>query len=536
MKSQSIETSDSQKEHDMTILYRQIIEQIGENPQRQGLIKTPRRASDAMKFMTQGYKQNIKILLNNAIFDSDSDDIVIVRDIEFYSLCLPSRQLVDAVGGQKRAADVQVGTELYTLHEGQRTTTQVVSKQSRKTRELAELTPRRSDGTDGTTIRLTPEHPVMTPEGWREAGELRPGDCVEFTPPRQVNQKRYSIQEGYELGYVLGAIGSDASIQDARRISLCVREKEFAQRFAQTFAAAFKGTHPQVEAIRVPSGFLQREIEMFRVRIVSSYIARILLNWFGCLGSQKKTKSFRFPQIVRRSQTMMQGFLDGYIDGDGYSSGSGRIIISANHQFMNELGEVIEARPVKKSDGIWQMYVSNRWAQAGWYGRHGFSPEVVPYELKDSLFVELAEVRHRTATGRKPFTVYSFKCEPYPTFCVSGILTHNCEHHILPFFGKCHVGYIPNGKIIGLSKIPRIVDMFARRLQVQERLTHQIAHALNEALEPLGIAVVMEAQHMCMMIRGVQKQNSRAITSAVLGVFRDDPSTKAEWMSLLQIS
>jgi GTP cyclohydrolase I len=111
-----------------------------------------------------------------------------------------------------------------------------------------------------------------------------------------------------------------------------------------------------------------------------------------------------------------------------------------------------------------------------------------------------------------------------------------CEHHILPFFGKCHVGYIPNGKIIGLSKIPRIVDMYARRLQVQERLTHQIAHALNQALNPLGIAVVMEAQHMCMMIRGVQKQNSKAITSSVLGVFRDDPSTKAEWMSLLQIS
>jgi GTP cyclohydrolase I len=111
-----------------------------------------------------------------------------------------------------------------------------------------------------------------------------------------------------------------------------------------------------------------------------------------------------------------------------------------------------------------------------------------------------------------------------------------CEHHILPFFGKCHVGYIPNGKIIGLSKIPRIVDMFARRLQVQERLTHQIAHALNEALKPLGVAVVMEAQHMCMMIRGVQKQNSKAITSSVLGVFRDDSSTKAEWMSLLQIS
>jgi len=111
-----------------------------------------------------------------------------------------------------------------------------------------------------------------------------------------------------------------------------------------------------------------------------------------------------------------------------------------------------------------------------------------------------------------------------------------CEHHILPFFGKCHVGYIPDGKIIGLSKISRIVDMYARRLQVQERLTHQIASELNEALNPLGTAVVIEAQHMCMMIRGVQKQSSKAITSAVLGVFRDDPSTKAEWMSLLQVS
>ena len=111
-----------------------------------------------------------------------------------------------------------------------------------------------------------------------------------------------------------------------------------------------------------------------------------------------------------------------------------------------------------------------------------------------------------------------------------------CEHHLLPIFGKCHVAYIPDGKIIGLSKIPRLVDMFARRLQVQERLTYQIARALQNALNPLGVAVVMEAQHMCMMIRGVQKQNSRAITSSVLGIFRDDPSTKAEWMSLLQIS
>ena len=97
-----------------------------------------------------------------------------------------------------------------------------------------------------------------------------------------------------------------------------------------------------------------------------------------------------------------------------------------------------------------------------------------------------------------------------------------CEHHMLPFYGRAHVAYIPNGKIVGLSKIPRIVDVFARRLQVQERLTQQIAETLNEALEPAGVGVVIEARHMCMMMRGVEKQNSVATTSAMLGEFHDD--------------
>ena len=104
-----------------------------------------------------------------------------------------------------------------------------------------------------------------------------------------------------------------------------------------------------------------------------------------------------------------------------------------------------------------------------------------------------------------------------------------CEHHILPFFGKCHVGYIPNKRIVGLSKVPRVIDMFARRLQVQERLTHQVAQAINEVLQPQGIAVVMEAQHMCMMIRGVEKQRSSTFTNVMLGAFREEDSTRAEF-------
>jgi GTP cyclohydrolase I len=109
-----------------------------------------------------------------------------------------------------------------------------------------------------------------------------------------------------------------------------------------------------------------------------------------------------------------------------------------------------------------------------------------------------------------------------------------CEHHLLPFYGRCHVGYLPNGKIVGLSKIARLVDMFARRLQVQERLTHQIAHALEEAIQPRGVAVVMEAHHLCMMARGVEKQSSSMVTSAVLGAFRNDRGPRAEFMQLVR--
>ena len=108
-----------------------------------------------------------------------------------------------------------------------------------------------------------------------------------------------------------------------------------------------------------------------------------------------------------------------------------------------------------------------------------------------------------------------------------------CEHHLLPFFGKCHVAYIPNKRVVGLSKIPRLVNMFARRFQIQERLTNQIARAIEEEINPQGVGVIVEARHLCMVMRGVEKQNSQTVTSAMLGVFRDIKQTRDEFLSLV---
>ncbi len=109
-----------------------------------------------------------------------------------------------------------------------------------------------------------------------------------------------------------------------------------------------------------------------------------------------------------------------------------------------------------------------------------------------------------------------------------------CEHHLLPFFGKAHIAYVPNGKVIGLSKIPRLVDVFARRLQVQERLTRQVGEAIQDAINPQGVAVILEAQHLCMMMRGVEKQRSSTVTSAMFGVFKSQLQTRNEFLSLVR--
>ncbi len=127
-----------------------------------------------------------------------------------------------------------------------------------------------------------------------------------------------------------------------------------------------------------------------------------------------------------------------------------------------------------------------------------------------------------------------FKQETTSMVVVKDIEVYSlCEHHLLPFFGRCHIGYIPRGKIFGISKLARLVDMFSRRLQIQERLTEQIAYAIKDSINADGVGVMIEARHLCMMMRGVEKQNSSFVTSSVLGVFRSNPATREEFMSII---
>ena len=178
-------------------------------------------------------------------------------------------------------------------------------------------------------------------------------------------------------------------------------------------------------------------------------------------------------------------------------------VLADNYRkIIEDLGEDVSREGLEKTP--------ERVAKAMQYLTHGY--ELDPLEiLKSAMFTE----DHRQMIVVKDIEVYSM-----------------CEHHMLPFFGKAHVAYIPNGKIVGLSKIPRIVDAFARRMQVQERLTDQIKDCIQEALEPLGVAVVIEAQHMCMQMRGVEKQHSITTTSDFTGVF-EKAKTREEFISLI---
>jgi GTP cyclohydrolase I len=328
-------------------------------------------------------------------------------------------------------------------------------------------------------------------------------------------------------------------VQDGRRISLVVNDRDFAEKYARSLLAAFE-VESAVEEIQVPSGFLARDVTMFRVRTASRQLASWLLDWFG---GTKATKNFHFPRVVMRSNVMMSGFLDGYCDGDGHwnrlhdgTRDGSRDISSSNRGFLEELSEVLGTKARWDDErGMGQVRVPCHWVRPTARYARDFRPVDVPLRPMDSAWTEIDAVSTVQQGHTKPFTVYSFHCEPHHSFLVGGVAVRNCEHHIIPFIGKAHVAYIPNsdGRITGLSKLARLVDAYAKRPQVQERLTTQIADEIERTLEPRGVMVVIEAEHLCMSMRGVRKPGSTTVTSAVRGLFRQNEATRLEAMRFI---
>jgi len=206
--------------------------------------------------------------------------------------------------------------------------------------------------------------------------------------------------------------------------------------------------------------------------------------------------------MLNQKNKMIANKLKGYEKTEKYDIETATVLADNYRSIIENLGENIYREGLEKTP--------ERAAKAMMFLTHGYG--LNPLEiLKSALFTE----NHTQMIVVKDIEVYSM-----------------CEHHMLPFFGKAHIAYIPNGKIVGLSKLPRIVDAFSRRMQVQERLTDEIKNCIQEALEPLGVAVVIEAQHMCMCMRGIQKQNSVTTTSSFTGAFEKN-KTRREFISLI---
>jgi GTP cyclohydrolase I len=201
-------------------------------------------------------------------------------------------------------------------------------------------------------------------------------------------------------------------------------------------------------------------------------------------------------------QMLEENEMDGYAKIDQYNPGAIKRISEKYQSILKDIGEDPEREGLKKTP--------ERVAKALQFLTHGYDLDPAGI-LRSAMFTE----EYQQMVIVRDIEVYSM-----------------CEHHMLPFFGKAHVAYIPNGRIVGLSKIPRVVDAFARRLQVQERLTVEVRNCIQETLTPQGVAVVIEAQHMCMVMRGIQKQNSIATTSAFTGEFNAE-KTRAEFMQLI---
>lgn len=460
------------------------------------------------------------------------------RHIKVSSTCIPGKQVINAVGKKKFASEMVVGDKLWTLCNGVPVQTTIEQISTHTADSLVRVTL-----ANGTSFRVTPDHPLKIKEGWVEAKESL-GKKVEYVNPHTFCKDAFEFNICKELGYFLAVVAAECSVQEDRRICLETENEEVVDDFIHSVKVVF-GKDINKETILKKGSFTGEKIRQFRARIVSSQITKRTLKMlnipFGVIGCGSKTFKFHLPEICKHYYSVWRGFIEGYLATDGTHYVSDKTeykrIISANENFIEELCAFLKKRVPKgrlshvSTRPCYSVGVTPTEHTHEWFRKHGFSKEEFSLDLGESSFVEVISIEEIN----KPTKVYSFKCKEHPTFCINGVLTHNCEHHFVPILGEAFVAYIPKEKVIGLSKINRVVEFFSRRPQVQERLVEQIFQTLCYVLDTENVAVFIRAEHTCVKLRGVEDVNSDTITSKLGGAFMTSESLRNEFFHAIEM-
>jgi GTP cyclohydrolase I len=513
-----------------------ILEAIGEDIKKKDLQGTPSRVAEMYEEIFSGIHQDPQKELE-VVLDQKHAEIILLKNVPLYSVCVSRRMCVYTKEGVKFAEKIKEGDELLTFDKKMDlVSTKVVKVFKRKVAQILEI-----GIENGIKIKVTEEHPLyVNNKGWIKAENVTLEDKVLVVKGRRgiKNRKDLVIKKDYNLGYFIGTLGSDGSIW-RNQIRLEVNDRKFAEKFAYSIESSF-GLKSKIEEIQKPSGFLKKIIRQYRVRVVCGELVRIVKDIFG---GEKKAKTFHLPKVILENEEIFKGFLHAYLEGDGsiYRNKNGKFkyarIFSNNKVFLEELAEIFHFRVGRHGhQGEYALNIPTQWLsdlkRKDFYKPFFPSKEIFEFKNYEFGIVKSKKIKIKKY---KNYIVYNFSCEPFNTFIINGVWVHNCEHHLLPFIGKAHIAYIPKqGRVTGLSKLARVVDILSKRPQVQERLTTQIADIIMSKLKPQGCMVVVEAEHLCLSMRGVKKPGTLTVTSAVRGIFKENQKTRAETLSLIK--
>lgn len=454
-------------------LIQKLLVELGEDPEREGLKETPERVMKAWRHWCGGYHQDPAAVLKTFEDGSEGcDEMVVVKNIDFYSHCVVGSTLISTPRGPVPINELRHGEWVYCVDDESLNLHLEPCQNPRVTQRSAELV---RVYADDATVECTPNHKFLTHNrGWQRADALLQGDSL---------VSLYKSADDHGRPHITGysTHGTDKSV--------CVDGEPLAKMIESRFVADYFGlTH---EFLKM--GQISRKFPKGVVHHVDEN------HWNNDPDNLQVLSVADHNKVHQRTLKLAGSETRKAAAGASSSRPEVRLLRSAS----------VKASWPQKGTAEYDLRIMNMKGS------------------KNHRVIKVEKLTYRE-------DVYCMEVPGFENFFANGLCVHNCEHHMAPFFGKAHVAYIPKDRIVGLSKIPRLVDIFSQRLQVQERLTNQIANALHEHLDPVGVGVVLEAQHFCMCSRGVNKQGSTTVTSALRGAIKDVPSARSEFLAFVK--